>query len=335
MRIPNFTDVLRARRVIKEHLTPTPMWSYPVLDAALRTKVYVKHENVQPTGAFKIRGGLTILSSMDAEYRKHGVVTYSTGNHAQSIAYAARQFGAPCVITMPERANAEKVRAVRALGAEVLLEGATVDEAAATAARVSVERGMRLLHADEPELVAGVGTCYMEIFESVPDLDTVIVPVGSGTGAAAACLVAAAMAPKCRVVAVQSEASPAAHESWRLGKCVSQSNRTIAEGLATGRGFALPQEILRGKLADFMLVSDSAIRCAQRLMLTHAHTLAESAGSAAVAAVLSYPEDFAGQRVAVVCSGGNASEREMPEVLSAEFKRENLERKISIVTASA
>ncbi|WP_394836593.1 threonine/serine dehydratase [Pendulispora rubella] len=335
MRIPNFTDVLRARRVIGQHLTPTPMWSYPVLDASLRAKVYVKHENVQPTGAFKIRGGITILSSMDAEYRKHGVVAYSTGNHAQSIAYAAHLFGAPCVIAMPERANAEKVRAVRAWGAEVLLEGATVDEAATNAARVSVERGMRLIHADEADLVAGVATCYVEIFESMPDLDAVIVPVGSGTGVAAACLVAASMAPKCRVVAVQSEASPAAHESWRLGKCVTQSNRTIAEGLATGRGYALPQEIIRGKLADFILVSDASIRCAQRLMLTHAHTLSESAGSAAVAAVLSYPEDFAGQRIAVVCSGGNASEREMPEVLCADFKRESFERTVPIAAASA
>src|SRR5262249_7926139 len=160
------------------------------------------------------------------EYRKHGVVAYSTGNHAQSVAYAARLFGAPCVITMPERANAEKVRAVRALGAEVLLEGATVDEAATTATRVAVERGMRLIHADEPELVAGVATCYMEMFESVPDLDAIVVPVGSGTGAAGACMAAAALAPKCRIIAVQSEASPAAHESWLAGKCVSQPNRT-------------------------------------------------------------------------------------------------------------
>jgi len=318
MRIPTFTDVLRARRLLTDHLSPTPMWSYPVLDAALGATVYVKHENVQPTGAFKVRGGLTLLSSMPEQERRRGIVGYSTGNHAQSIAYAARLFGAPCTIVMPERPNAEKVRAVRALGAEVVLEGAAIDESAQAAARIASEKGMRLVKADEPELIAGVGTCYLEIFEALPDLDAVLVPVGSGTGAGAACLVAASMAPACRIIAVQSEASPAAHASWRQGKCVKESNRTIADGLATGCGFALPQELIRAKLADFMLVSDADIRCAQWLMLTHAHTLAEGAGAAAVAAVMSRPELFAGQRIAVVCTGGNASANEMPEVLRAK-----------------
>ncbi|WP_394828538.1 threonine/serine dehydratase [Pendulispora albinea] len=327
MRIPTFTDALQARRVLHDRLTPTPMWSYPGLDAVLGANVHVKHENVQPVGAFKVRGGITLLSSMSEEHRRRGVVSYSTGNHAQSVAYAARIFGVPCCIVMPERANPEKVRAVRALGSDVVLEGATVDECSSVAVRVAGERGMRLVQPDEPELIAGVSTCYMEIFERVPDLDAVVVPVGSGTGAAAACLMAAAMAPRCRVIAVQSEASPAGHESFRQGKCVSHSNRTVAEGLATGRGFVLPQEIVRGKLSDFLLVSDAAIRSAQRLMMTHAHTMAEGAGAAAVAAVLARPDLFADRKIAVVCSGGNASAAEMAEVLVAPSPAESAKKR--------
>jgi threonine dehydratase len=143
------------------------------------------------------------------------------------------------------------------------------------------------------------------------------VPVGSGTGAASACLVAARLAPRCRVIGVQSTASPAAHDSWRAGTCVRRPDRTAAEGLATGRGFELPQRLLRAGLADFHLVSDEQIRSAQQLLAGHAHTLAEAAGAAALAAVLARPVEFAGRRVAVVCTGGNASPAEIAGLAAA------------------
>ncbi|MEQ7005300.1 pyridoxal-phosphate dependent enzyme [Actinopolymorpha sp. B17G11] len=129
MRLPCFTDVLRAGQTLRPHLPPTPAWSYPALDAACGAHVVVKHENVQPTGAFKVRGGLTLLATMPAAERDRGVVTYSTGNHAQSIAYAAREFRAPCTVVMPEGANESKHRAVEALGATVVLRGTTLEEA--------------------------------------------------------------------------------------------------------------------------------------------------------------------------------------------------------------
>ncbi|MFI7273296.1 threonine/serine dehydratase [Streptomyces sp. NPDC049879] len=312
MREPTITDALRARRLLADHLPPTPMWSYPALDAAVGATVLVKHENVQPTGAFKVRGGLTLLAALSPDERARGIVGYSTGNHAQSLAYAAARFGAPCVIVMPADPNPAKAAAVRALGAELVEHGADMTEAAAHAATLADARGMRLVSAgDEPELVAGVATAYLEMFEQAPDLDTVVVPVGGGSGAAAACLAAAAVAPRCRVVAVQAAASPAAHDSWRAGELLTRPNRTRVEGLATGCAFALTQRLMRDGLADFLLVTDEEIAAAQWRMMRDVHTLAEGAGATALAAVLSHRDRVPGDRIGVMCSGGNASPSEL------------------------
>ncbi|MET7421893.1 pyridoxal-phosphate dependent enzyme [Dactylosporangium sp. NPDC005555] len=300
----SLNDVLRAKRLIETYLPVTPSWSYPLLDEVAGRSVVVKHENAQPTGAFKVRGALNLLAGHP---RGEPVVTYSTGNHARSVAYAARVFGIPAHIVMPAGAAGFKVRAVRALGATVTLHGADMADAEAYAATLG---GRLISPGDEPAVIAGAGTAYLELFERHPDLDTVVVPVGSGTGAAAACVVAAAVAPGCRVVGVQSAAAPAAHDSWRAGACVRRDNRTRVDGLATGRGFEVPQALLRDLLAEFVLVDDDAIDGARRVLSGAAHTQAEGAGAAALAAVLARPE-LMGERVAVVLSGGNATEAEL------------------------
>ncbi len=318
MRLPTITDVLRARQVLAPQLAPTPLRSYPWIDSTADATVLVKQENTQPTGAFKVRGGLTLLAAMDPTERARGVLGYSTGNHAQSLAYAAAGYDVPCTIVMPTKPNPLKARAVRALGARLIEFGATFDESRAHAEQLAQDRNMRLVSAaNEPEIIAGVATCYLEIFDQEPHLDAVVVPVGSGSGAAAACLVAAAVAPRCRVIAVQSAASPAAHDSWRAGRLVDRPNCTTVEGLATGSGFALPQQLMRTRLADFLLVEDGAIREAQWVMMRDMHTLAEGAGATALAALLAHREHFAGQKVAVVCSGGNASEEEIRASVAA------------------
>ncbi|WP_405144962.1 pyridoxal-phosphate dependent enzyme [Sphaerisporangium sp. NBC_01403] len=314
---PSITDVLDAARLIGPHLPETPMWSYPVLDERLGVETLVKHENAQPTGAFKVRGGINLLARMPKEQRVAGVLTYSTGNHAQSIAYAARIFGAPCTIVMPENPNPAKVAAVEALGATVEIKGATMVEAGEYAVTLAAGRGNRLISpAEEPGLIAGVGTLYLEMLTRRPDLDVIFVPVGSGTGAAGACLVARAIAPRCRVIAVQSSLAPAAHDSWRAGEPVRRPVGTVADGLATGSAFALPQAIMR-ELDDFALVSDDDLRLAQWLLLSEAHTLSELAGAAALAALISRKDEFAGCKVGVVCSGANAGPAELQHVLSA------------------
>ena len=302
-------DAVRAaREVIRRHLPPTPMWSYPVLDATAGATVLVKHENTQPVGAFKVRGGLTLLAALDDPAR--GTVTYSTGNHAQSMAYASRVAGAPCTVVMPANANPAKVAAVEAWGGDVVLTGETLADAEEWATKLAAETGARLVSpGDTAELIAGVGTLYLEILEARPDLDAIVVPVGSGSGAAAATIVARALAPDCAIIGVQSSASPSAHDSWRAGTPMPRPNRTRVEGLATGRPFELSQRILRESLTDFLLVSDDEIAGAQRLMASAAHTLAEGAGAAALAAVLKQPDRFVGREIAIVCTGGNASDR--------------------------
>lgn len=317
MQPPTFADVLAARELLSGLLPPTPAWRYAALSATAGTDVLVKHENVQPIGAFKVRGGLTLLASMPHAERSRGVVGYSTGNHAQSLAYAARHVGVPCTIVMPDNPNPAKAAAVRALGAELVESGATFDDCRGTAEKLAADSGGRLVSAaNEPEIIAGVGTAYLELFEQDPELDVVIVPIGSGSGASAACVVAAELAPQCRIVGVQSSAAPAAHDSWRAGELVERPNRTVVDGLATGGGFALPQQIMRERLASFVLVDDEAIAAAQWVMLRDAHTLAEGAGAAALAALLADRERYVGQRVAVVCTGANASEAELGRIMS-------------------
>ncbi|WP_213005368.1 threonine ammonia-lyase [Paractinoplanes toevensis] len=305
----SYADVCAAREIVRRYLPPTPMWSYPVLDRLAGATVLVKHENTQPVGAFKVRGGLTLLASLPDPER--GTVTYSTGNHAQSMAYASRIFGAPCTVVMPAAANPAKAAAVEAWGAEVVLTGDDLAAAEEYAGKLAEETGARLVSpGDTAELLAGVGTLYQEILEARPDLDAIVVPIGSGSGAAAATVVARELAPGCRIIGVQSAASPAAHDSWRDGTLVSRPNRTRVDGLATGRAFAGPQRHLRD-LADFVLVTDDQIAEAQRVLARDAHTLAEGAGAAPLAAVLADRERFAGRAIAIVCTGGNASSGEI------------------------
>jgi threonine dehydratase len=314
MNEPTFDDVLRAAAIIGPTLPPTPLWNYPALDAVAKATVLVKHENAQPTGAFKVRGGLAFFAGLPESERRRGIVTYSTGNHAQSMAYAAARAGARCVVVMPEGTSAAKVRATQALGGEVELFGASMTQAQPRAEQLAAQQDLRLVSpGDEPALIAGVGTLYRELFTAAGHLDAVVVPAGSGTGAAAACLVAAAMAPSTDIIAVQSASAPAAHDSWHAGALLTRPNLTAVDGIATGRGFALPQRIMRRRLADFLLVTDDQIAVARRLLATHAHTLAEGAGAAALAAVLD-DDRFCGKQVAVICTGGNASPHELADL---------------------
>lgn len=318
---PTFDDVERAAERMAADLPPTPQWNYPALDAEAEATIVVKHENIQPTGAFKVRGGLTFFANQRASHDdSRGVIAFSTGNHAQSMAFAARQAGVRCVIAMPEGANEAKVRAARALGAEVELAGMSLGESKKWAEELAARDGLRMVSpGDEPDLITGVGTLYRELFTAQPELDAVIVPVGSGSGAAAACIVAEALAPSCEIIGVQSTSSPAAHDSWHAGELLERPNQTAVEGLATGHGFALPQQIMRRRMADFLLVTDEQIAGARRLLATHAHTLAEGAGAAALAAVLT-DDRFAGRPVGIVCTGGNASSSEIATLSAPESR---------------
>lgn len=307
----SFEDIEAAAVRIASALPKTPAWSYPLLDALVGVEVVVKHENVQPTGAFKVRGGVSLFTTMPERDRARGVVTASTGNHAQSLAYGARLVGSRAVVVVPESAPEAKVAAVRGLGAEVVVHGPTMTEALAYAAVLAERDGLLLVDpGNVPAIVAGHGTVYLELFGQRPDLATLVVPIGSGTGASGACLVRDRLAPSCRVIGVQSEAAPAAYRSWLARAPVTAPCETVVSGLATGSPFELPQALLRDRLDDFVLVSDAQIAHAAGVLATHAHTLAEGAGAAALAAVLARADLRVGP-LAVVCTGGNASAAEL------------------------
>ncbi len=317
MQAPLYTDVLRARRVIAPYLAPTPLRNYAALDRLLGARAFVKHENIQPTGAFKVRGGINLISQLPAEERAAGVLSASTGNHGQSIAYAARLFGVRARVVVPEGANPLKVEAMRDYGAEVIFHGADFDEARAHCERLARETGARYVHsANEPLLIAGVATCALEVFEGEPETEVVFVPVGGGSGAAGACLVARTVSPRARVIGVQAEKAPAAHNSWRAHKLLEDTSETEAEGLATRVAFELTQRMMWEMLDDFLLVTEEEIRQAVRLYAEAARTLAEGAGAATLAGALKTRNEHAGRTVALVLSGGNATAEQLRRALT-------------------
>jgi threonine dehydratase len=313
--IPTLADVYAARRRISPHLRPTPLYSYPVLDELLGATVHVKHENHQPIGAFKVRGGINLVSQLGDDERA-GVLTASTGNHGQSIAYAARLFGVPAAVCVPEEANPVKVASMRALGAEVIFHGNDFDDAREHCEKLAVERGWRYVHsANEPMLIAGVATETLEILEEQPATEVIVVPLGGGSGASGACIVAKSVDPTIEVIAVQSAQAPAAHRSWQLGRLVEAPTTTIAEGLATRTAFELPQQIIREHLDDFVLVSDDELGDAQAVLIETTRNLVEAAGAAAFAAARKLADRIAGRRVALILSGGNASPQQLRDAL--------------------
>ena len=314
---PTFQDVLLARRRIAPYLQPTPLYDYPSLNKLSGMTLYIKHENHQPVGSFKIRGGVNLISQLSADERARGVIAVSTGNHGQSVAYAARLFGTHAIIGMPNGANPLKVEAIQNFGAEVIFHGRDFDEARAYVEDLAEERNLRYIHsANEKLLIAGVGTYTLEILEAQPQTEVIIVPLGAGSGVAGACIVAKAIDHRIKVIAVQAEQAPAAYLSWKEGRLMEAPNTTFAEGLATRVGHTLPQSILRDLLDDFWLVGEDEMRHAMRLLIEKTHNLAEGAGAAALAAALQHKEYLRGKKVAVILSGGNTSMEHLRAALS-------------------
>jgi len=313
---PTFKDILEARSIIQSYLPRTPLYSYPQVNQLLDAKVYIKHENHMPTGAFKTRGGINLISHLTREQKERGVVTASTGNHALSIVYACNLFSVPVTIVMPEKSNPTKVKAIRSLEANIVFFGRIFDESKDYAEKLAGERQSRFIHpANEPYLIAGVGTYALEIFEDIPSLDVLIVPVGGGSGASGCCLVKETINPRCKVIAVQAEMAPAAYLSWKSGKIVKDKMETAAEGLATEIGYELTQEILRDYLSDFILVSEEEMVQAILLIMELIRNMAEEAGASPLAAALKIKERLKGKKVALVLTGGNISMPRLKQIL--------------------
>jgi len=313
----NLDDVYKAQVTISRFLPKTPLVHSHGLSQRLGCDSYVKLENTLPTGAFKVRGGINLIASLTETERLSGVIAASTGNHAQSVAYAAKLFGAKAVIGMPKGANPVKVRATRGFGATVELHGKDYDEAREWVEAEAQLRGYRYIHsANEPLLIAGVGTLYLEIMQEQPRVDVLIVPIGGGSGAAAACIVAKALNPNVKVIGVQAEKAPAVYESWKKGKLTqTKSADTFAEGLATRFAFEMTFNILCNMIDNIVLVSELEIKQAIVALLETTHQLAEGAGAASTAAAFKLRKELRNKKVALALTGGNLTLKMLKEIL--------------------
>ncbi len=318
--LPTLGDVFRARKVISRHLAPTPLLRAEKLGARLGVTTYVKCENLQPIGAFKVRGGLYLMSRLSEAERARGVVGASTGNHGQSVAYAARALGIAATILVPEGANPLKVASMERLGATVIAHGLDFDASLDAARDYAEQHGAHFIHsANEPDLIAGVATASLELLEAVPDLDAIFVPIGGGSGLCGACLVGKALNPGIKVIGVQSEGAPAVYESWRDRELKTLDRvDTFAEGVATRKAFALPSAMLWGVVDEIMLVSDSDLRRGILTLLETTNMLAEGAGAAALAGLYQRRHEFAGRKVGIMLSGGNLTLESLHEALIKE-----------------
>ena len=315
MTIPTLRDVYEAKKTIAPYLPRTPLHHSPGLSETLDAEVYLKHDEYLPLGAFKARGGINLLAHLSQAKRDQGVITASTGNHGQSIASACRMFGVRALIGLPEKANPLKVAAMRSLGAELIFYGDSYDDARAHCERLAAEEGYHYVHSsNEPLLISGVATQTLEVIEDLPDVEVIMMPLGGGSSAAGACIVAKAVDSSIQVVAVQSEAAPAGYLYWKHGEAVEGPMDTFAEGIATKEGYEVPQSILREHLDDFVLVSDDDIRCAIGLLIEKAHTMAEGAGAVSLAGAVKTPKLVMGKKVVITVSGANIT---LPQLVDA------------------
>jgi threonine dehydratase len=303
----NLLGVIRARAVIDRYLKRTNLTYYSELSRLAGCEVYVKHENHHPTGSFKIRGAVNFLQHMSSEELEAGVLVATRGNHGLAMAWAGRFFHVPCTVVVPEGNNPEINRIVESFGADLIVHGhdfydaqSYCDELVDSAGYYYVEQG------NEPEILNGLGTMGLEIFEELPDVDVIICPIGGGSGCASLLKVAQAVNPAVEVIGVQPERAAAFYESWRKGERVRlETADTVADGLAARSVFQLPFAIMKDHITDVVLLTEDEILQGIRLAIETTHNLAEGAGAASLAAALKTKDRLAGKKVALVMSGGN------------------------------
>ena len=302
---------------LRKHLPPTPLQHSPAFSNKAACHVYLKIESSQPIRAFKVRGALNKLIRMHPEERSAGVITASAGNHGLGVAYAARVFGVPATVCVPENANQLKVEAIKRLGARVVHFGRSYQEASQEATRMQAESGATLVHAyDDPDVIAGQGTVAVELLQQLPDLDTVLVPVGGGGLISGMAIHLKAERPSVRVIGVEPSSADAMTRSLEAGRPVTLSKvSTIADGLAASAPGRLTFEVARRCVDGMIRVEESEMLRAIRLFFEWEHLLAEPAGAAAMAALLYHHAASPGERVVVLLSGANVTEEVMVQAL--------------------
>jgi len=327
MNLPNanvtLAHVEAAQRTIAGHVLRTPMLPAPKLSDLTGAEVYVKYENLQVTNSFKERGARNKLAALSAAERLRGVIAMSAGNHAQAVAYHAARLGVPATVVMPETTPFVKVAATKAYGAQVLLEGEGISEAQARAETLARERGLIWVHPyDDPHVIAGQGTIALEMLETVPDLDVLVIPIGGGGLISGMAIAAKAKRPAIEMVGVECALYPS------MWNAINDAQRplggaTLAEGIAVKNVGTLTLPIIRSLVSDILLVDEEHIERAVNAYLTLQKTMAEGAGAAGLAALLAEPERFKRKKVGLVLCGGNIDPRILASIMVRELERDN------------
>ena len=317
-------DDIRAARIrLAPLLSPTPLRTYRELDDALgdSVRVFVKHENFNPTGSFKVRNGLAFMTALPDEARARGVVAATRGNHGLGIAYAGRAFGVRTTVCVPIGNNPEKNAGMRALGARLIEEGRDYDESVQVADRIVRQEGATLAHStNNPQVIAGAGTLSLEVIEQEPQIDAMVIAIGGGSQAVGALTVFAALKPAAKVYGVQAVGASAAHDGWQARRPMQIDRAdTFADGLATRSTYEMTFPALLDGLADFVTVTDAEIADAMRMLLRTTHSMVEPAGAAGLAGLRKLAPELAGKRVGIVLSGANVDSSTLQRVLSGEL----------------
>jgi threonine dehydratase len=314
----SMTDLERAAHVVYQVMAPTPQYAWPLLSAHCGCDVWVKHENHTPVGAFKVRGGLVYLDALQQQGRlPRGFITATRGNHGQSIPFAARRYGVPVTVAVPECNSAEKNRSMEGWGARLVVHGADFDEARMEAARLAEAEGLTFVPSFHPLLVTGVATYALELLRALTDLHTVYVPVGMGSGICGLIQTRDLLGLSTEIVGVVSAHAPAYAQSVAAGRVVeTRSAQTFADGMACRVPNADAVDIMRRGAARLVQVSDDEVAAAMRIMYRTTHNVAEGAGAAALAALLQEAPRQQGRRVAVVLTGGNVDTEVLATVLA-------------------
>lgn len=317
--LPSLEELESAAALIYQSMPPTPQYRWPLLESRLGTTVWVKHENHTPTGAFKVRGGLVYMDEIcRREAKLRGVISATRGNHGQSVGFAARARGVPAAVVVPFGNSVEKNAAMRSLGVEVIERGHDFQAATEAAGEIAIERGWHRFPSFHPLLVRGVGTYALELFRAAPDLDTVYVPVGMGSGLCGVIAARDALGSSARVVAVVSDRAPAFALSFQQNAIVSHPATTrIADGMACRTPDERALSIARAGAERVVLVSDDEVESAMRALFADTHNTAEGGGAAALAALIKERDRMQGRSVAVILSGGNVDSNVFAGVLSS------------------
>jgi len=318
--LPSLCELEAAAELVHGAMSPTPQYDWPLLSARAGATVWVKHENHAPTGAFKVRGGLVYLHHLRrTQPNVSGIVTATRGNHGQSVGLAARRHNLGVTVVVPHGNSVEKNAAMRALGVELLECGHDFQAAVEAADAIAMERGWHRLPSFHPHLVCGVGTYALELFRAVPDLDTVYVPIGQGSGICGTIAARDALQRRTQIVGVVSASAPAYARSLAAGRLVSHEVSTrVADGMACRTPVPEALELIGRGVERVVEVSDDEIEAAMRVIFSDTHNVAEGAGAAGVAALLQEREAMRGRSVGVILSGGNVDREMFARILMAK-----------------